>query len=132
MKQKKLIFNFFVNRNCKKLTDSRKRANILADSRKSHHPILRPSSEDNVRIDMPQVHLTSFTFTAKSKGSELFRNYNRTPLYRHPLKGTVSRLCARSSVICFFFKTQEKCHIDSTRFPSRPHRRRRFVFYILK
>ena len=39
MKQKKLIFNFFVNRNCKKLTDSRKRANILADSRKSHHPI---------------------------------------------------------------------------------------------
>ena len=39
MKQKKLIFNFFVNRNCKKLTDSRKRAKILADNRKSHHPI---------------------------------------------------------------------------------------------
>ena len=39
MKQKKLIFNFFVNRNWKKLTDSRKRAQILADNRKSHHPI---------------------------------------------------------------------------------------------
>ena len=39
MKQKKLIFNFFVNRNWKKLTDSRKRAKILADNRKSHHPI---------------------------------------------------------------------------------------------
>ena len=39
MKQKKLIFNFFVNRNRKKLTDSRKRAKILADNRKSHHPI---------------------------------------------------------------------------------------------
>ena len=37
--QKKLIFNFFVNRNWKKLTDSRKRAKILADNRKSHHPI---------------------------------------------------------------------------------------------
>ena len=39
LKQKKLIFNFFVNRNWKKLTDSRKRAKILADNRKSHHPI---------------------------------------------------------------------------------------------
>ena len=39
MKQKKLIFNFFVNRNCKKLTDSRKRAKILADNRKRQHPI---------------------------------------------------------------------------------------------
>ena len=39
MKQKKLIFNFFVNRNWKKLTDSRKRSKILADNRKSHHPI---------------------------------------------------------------------------------------------
>ena len=39
MKQKKLIFNFFVNRNCKKLTDSRKRAKMLADNRKRHHPI---------------------------------------------------------------------------------------------
>ena len=32
-------FNFFVNRNWKKLTDSRKRAKILADNRKRHHPI---------------------------------------------------------------------------------------------
>ena len=39
MKQKKVIFNFFVNRNWKKLTDSRKIAEILADNRKSHHPI---------------------------------------------------------------------------------------------
>ena len=38
LKQKKLIFNFFVNRNWKQLTDSRKRAKILADNRKSHHP----------------------------------------------------------------------------------------------
>ena len=38
-RQKKLIFNFFVTRNWKKLTDSRKRAQILADNRKSHHPI---------------------------------------------------------------------------------------------
>ena len=40
MKQKKLIFNFVVNRNWKKLTDSRKRAKILADNRKSYHPIV--------------------------------------------------------------------------------------------
>ena len=40
LKQKKLIFNFFVNRNWKNLTDSRKRAEILSDNRrKSHHPI---------------------------------------------------------------------------------------------
>ena len=39
LKQKKLIFNFFVNRNQKKLTDSRKRAKTLAANRKSHHPI---------------------------------------------------------------------------------------------
>ena len=35
LKQKKLIFNFSVNRNWNKLTDSRKRARILADNRKS-------------------------------------------------------------------------------------------------
>ena len=35
----KLIFNFFVNRNWLNLTDIRKRAEILADNRKSHHPI---------------------------------------------------------------------------------------------
>ena len=39
LKQKKVIFNFFVNRNWNKLTDSRNRAKILADNRKSHHPI---------------------------------------------------------------------------------------------
>ena len=39
LKQKKLIFNIFVNRNWKKLTDSRKRVKILADNRKRHHPI---------------------------------------------------------------------------------------------
>ena len=39
LKQKELIFNFFVNRNWKKFADSRKRAEILADNRKSHHPI---------------------------------------------------------------------------------------------
>ena len=33
------MFNFFVNRNWKKLADSRKRAKILADNRKCHHPI---------------------------------------------------------------------------------------------
>ena len=48
------------------------------------------------------------------------------------VKGTVSRLCARASVVCFFFKRQQNCHIDSTRFPSGPHRRRLFVVYILK
>ena len=48
------------------------------------------------------------------------------------LKGTVSRLRARASVICFFFKRQQTCQIDSTRFPSGPHRRRRFVVYILR
>ena len=40
LKQKKLIFNFFVNRNWKKkLTDSRKRAKFFSDNRKSHHPL---------------------------------------------------------------------------------------------
>ena len=39
LRQKELVFNFVVNRNWKKLTDSRKRAKILADNRKSHHPI---------------------------------------------------------------------------------------------
>ena len=34
----KLIFNFFVNRNWKKLTDSGKRAKTLANNRKRHHP----------------------------------------------------------------------------------------------
>ena len=38
LKQKKLIFNFFVNRNWKKISDSRKRAKILADNRKKTSP----------------------------------------------------------------------------------------------
>ena len=38
LRQKNLFFNFFVNRNWNKLTDSRKRAKILADNRKGHHP----------------------------------------------------------------------------------------------
>ena len=42
LKQKKLIFNFFVNRYLKKLTDNRKKAKILADNRKSYHPIESP------------------------------------------------------------------------------------------
>ena len=32
------MINFFVNRNWKKLSDSRKRAKILAHNRKSHNP----------------------------------------------------------------------------------------------
>ena len=39
LKQKKLIFNFLVNRNWKNLTNSRKSAKISADNRKSNHPI---------------------------------------------------------------------------------------------
>ena len=39
LKEKKLIFNFFVSRNWKKLSDSHKRAKILADNRKGHQPI---------------------------------------------------------------------------------------------
>ena len=39
LKQRKLIFNFFVNRNWKKLANSRKRAKILPDNCKCHHPI---------------------------------------------------------------------------------------------
>ena len=47
-KRKKLILNFFVNRNWKKITDSRKRAKILADNRKSHHPIETLIKSDRV------------------------------------------------------------------------------------
>ena len=38
LKQKNLIFNFVVNRNWKKIIDSRKRAKILADNGKSYLP----------------------------------------------------------------------------------------------
>ena len=37
LKQKKLIFNLIVNRNWKKLTDSRIRAKVLADNRQRYH-----------------------------------------------------------------------------------------------
>ena len=40
LKQKKLIFNFFVNRNWKKKTIIRKRAKILAVNRKKPTPCL--------------------------------------------------------------------------------------------
>ena len=36
---REIIFNFLVNHNWKKLTDSLKRAKILANNRKSHNPI---------------------------------------------------------------------------------------------
>ena len=39
MKQKKLIINFFVNLNWKKITDRRKWDKTSADNRKSHYPI---------------------------------------------------------------------------------------------
>ena len=43
LRQKELVFKFFVNRNWKKkkknITDSSKRAETLANNRKSHHPI---------------------------------------------------------------------------------------------
>ena len=57
MKQKKLIFNFFVNRNWKKLTDSRKRAKILADNSKSHHPIVTlKENYTSVAVDKRDIH----------------------------------------------------------------------------
>ena len=55
MKQKKLMFNFFVNRNWSKLTDTRKRAKILADNRKSHHPIETLTK----RIEIHQSQITN-------------------------------------------------------------------------
>ena len=50
LKQKKLIFNFFVDRNWKKLTDSRERAKILADNRKSDHTIETGSVNTSVTV----------------------------------------------------------------------------------
>ena len=58
MKQNKLIFNFFVNRNWKKLADSRKRAKILADNRKCHHPI-ETLSEGKRRNECAEWHVAS-------------------------------------------------------------------------
>ena len=70
----------------------------------------------------------------KTTGFEIQTRDLRNPpeALRGPLKGTVSRLCARASIICSFLKRQLNCHIDATRFPFGPHRRRRFVGYILK
>ena len=56
-----LIFNFVVNRNWEKLTDSRKRAKILADNCKSHHPIetLQEPSHSAFPNGLPQGLLAS-------------------------------------------------------------------------
>ena len=62
LKQKTLIFNFFVNRYCKKLTDSRKRTKILADNRKSHHPIetLVKGADSNIFTCKPRSIFKTF------------------------------------------------------------------------
>ena len=65
LKQKKFIINFFVNRNWKKLTDSRKRAQILADNRKPP-PRWDPPSRVSERVER--------AFQAADEG--LFRNSN--------------------------------------------------------
>ena len=64
LKQKKLFFNFFVNRNWKNLTDSRKRAEILSDNRrKSHHPIetLYSSRESWVFLKLRGIQYFNFS-----------------------------------------------------------------------
>ena len=78
MKQKKLIFNFFVIRNWKTLTHSRKRAKILAGNRKSHHSIetlfyrfvfclwIRES------YCIPQISSYIWTLICNSKGKDEF------------------------------------------------------------
>ena len=100
MQQKKLIFNFFVNRNWKKLTDSRKRAKILtdsrkrakilADNRKSHHPI-----ETLLKVRLADINIAShtscsfagiikFTYEKKKekKNSGLhFKNHLKYPIF---------------------------------------------------
>ena len=65
MKQKKLIFYFFVNRNWKKLTDSRKTAKILADNRKGHHPI-----ETLLKHKVKQRKNGKFTFNYKASPTD--------------------------------------------------------------
>ena len=47
LKQKNLIFNFFVNRNWKKLTDSRKRAKSLAQSTTLLRPSFDPKASES-------------------------------------------------------------------------------------
>ena len=50
LKQKKLIFNFFVNRNWNKLTDSRKRAKILADNPKKPSAHWDPLKDESLGL----------------------------------------------------------------------------------
>ena len=70
LKQNKLIFNFVVNRNWKKLTDhGRKRAKILANNRKSYHPIETLLIEDLALVThtgsfLYQVFITIFSVQA--------------------------------------------------------------------
>ena len=76
MKQKKLIFNFFVNRNCKKLTDSRKRAKILADNRKSHHPIETLIYDQGLLVPGPSEN-TNIVYTGVFKSIlAIFHDFN--------------------------------------------------------
>ena len=70
LKQKKLIFNFFVNRNWKKLTDCRKRAKILADNCKSHHPI-----ETLLEVYTRQVMLLIFSATLNDLLTTVLTSY---------------------------------------------------------
>ena len=67
LKQNQLIANFFVNHNWKTLTDSSKRAKILANNRKSHPPPLRPFFKHTFPalyfpgafpVNWPQLNLT--------------------------------------------------------------------------
>jgi len=64
---KKLIFNVIVNRNWKKLTDSRKRAKILTDNRKYHHPIktlFSQVSADSFRFNIQKCSKCLYAFIA--------------------------------------------------------------------
>ena len=82
LKQKKLIFNFFVIRNWKTLTDSRKRAKILADNRKlrATTPLMRPSftglfsvcesAKAIVFLKFPLKSGPSYAIAGSSKGKE--------------------------------------------------------------
>ena len=94
------------------------------------YPSGRAGNASNFRVD----HVTRNALAARKNEAQGLGNKDTTPhgLLKLDIKETVSRLCARASVICFFFKRQQTCQIDSTRFPSGPHRRRRFVVYILR
>ena len=90
MKQKKLIFNFFVNRNWKKLTDSRKKAKILADNRKSHYPIETLQKEQEGR---------------KTLKFSLF-NFSPTPYYLTARNRLGKKLTRETAKQHFFWKTE--------------------------